>query len=630
MTATTITGSHSSEVVLSNAATQNPATVAVGASISAAGIALLGESGTAWTVTNYGTVQGTGTGSAGVALFGGGVISNMSTGSLTAYTDGVYVKGGTGTVTNAGSISGTGTSGVGIVLLTGGSVTNLALGIISGNQTAGAGVVLSDGGAVDNQQNGTISGGNDGVFAATTAASVTNLGSIHGSVNAVYLSSGGTISNQSGGIISGGTYGVKTNGSIAATIINQGLISSPTKAAVGLLGGGYLSNAGTGVITGNGYGIKAVNDPVTIVNAGSITGGTVGGVVLFAGGTVSNIGSGTILGGLYGVVALNTAATVANMGTIRGPGKAGVQLRDGGYVSNAGTGTILGGVYGVEALTIAATVSNQGIIDGAGRAGIQLRDGGYVSDAGTGTITGAYFGVQISTVSATVANFGSISSSAVYPVGDRSFDAAGVDLAAGGIVSNGTTGDIRATWKGVEIGAVGTNVGGTVLNQGTIYASNSNPDTGAAVWIHGPGLISNATTGTIDGGPYGIVAYYQTTLVNFGSVGGSVWAFDPTPGFADRVIVAPGAVFSGIVSGGNTIGASVVSTLQLASGSSGGTLPGLGSQFIDFAQVYAKPDALWTLTRRRLRSSPARRCPTSAPWWRRRSATPERSPASAP
>lgn len=110
MTGTTISGVHLSSVTLSNAATENPATVASGAAITAAGIALLGEAGTVWTLTNYGVVLGTGTGSAGVALMGGGTISNTSTGSIAGATDAVYVNGGPGIVTNAGSISGTDTA----------------------------------------------------------------------------------------------------------------------------------------------------------------------------------------------------------------------------------------------------------------------------------------------------------------------------------------------------------------------------------------------------------------------------------------------------------------------------------------------------------------------------------------
>src|SRR5208282_191589 len=61
------------------------------------------------------------------------------------------------------------------------------------------------------------------------------------------------------------------------------------------------------------------------------------------------------------------------------------------------------------------------------------------------------------------------------------------------------------------------------------------------------------------------------------------------------VIVDPGAVFSGIVNGGNTIGATAASTLELASAATSGELSGLGTQFINFAQVMIDAGAVWTL-----------------------------------
>ena len=60
------------------------------------------------------------------------------------------------------------------------------------------------------------------------------------------------------------------------------------------------------------------------------------------------------------------------------------------------------------------------------------------------------------------------------------------------------------------------------------------------------------------------------------------------------MVDAPGAIFSGIVLGGNDIGTSIASTLELASGASAGTLNGLGSYFIQFEDVTIDAGATWT------------------------------------
>ena len=136
MTGTTISGVILSSVTLSNAATQNPATVASNGTILAPTVGLLGESGTAWTVTNYGVVQGGSVASSaaaaiGIALYGGGVLTNQTQATIGGYL-GVFVANAAGTVTNAGTIIGESTTGLGVALLAGGSVTNQALGRITG------------------------------------------------------------------------------------------------------------------------------------------------------------------------------------------------------------------------------------------------------------------------------------------------------------------------------------------------------------------------------------------------------------------------------------------------------------------------------------------------------------------
>ena len=102
-------------------------------------------------------------------------------------------------------------------------------------------------------------------------------------------------------------------------------------------------------------------------------------------------------------------------------------------------------------------------------------------------------------------------------------------------------------------------------------------------------------SGIIAGGPFAIVAYNQVTVVNAGSIGGTLYGLDAIgTGFADRVVADPGARFSGTFSGGNTIGSAVYSTLELASGSSAGTIANAGT-FVDFGQIALDAGARWTL-----------------------------------
>jgi hypothetical protein len=64
-------------------------------------------------------------------------------------------------------------------------------------------------------------------------------------------------------------------------------------------------------------------------------------------------------------------------------------------------------------------------------------------------------------------------------------------------------------------------------------------------------------------------------------------------GYADRLVLDPGASLVGKVDGGNTLGSAVASTLELATGASTGTISGLGSQFVNFATVEVDSGAFW-------------------------------------
>ncbi|HEU0155476.1 MAG TPA: hypothetical protein VFQ82_05345, partial [Stellaceae bacterium] len=73
MAGTTYHGTYVNGIVLSNPATQNPATIAATGYVSKNGFALVGARGTAWTVSNLGTINGNGTLGVGIDLEGGAV-----------------------------------------------------------------------------------------------------------------------------------------------------------------------------------------------------------------------------------------------------------------------------------------------------------------------------------------------------------------------------------------------------------------------------------------------------------------------------------------------------------------------------------------------------------------------------
>ena len=119
----------------------------------------------------------------------------------------------------------------------------------------------------------------------------------------------------------------------------------------------------------------------------------------------------------------------------------------------------------------------------------------------------------------------------------------------------------------------------------------------AGVALFSSGVVSNASSGVISGVYKGVGIYNGPgTVVNAGSIvatGTNGLAVSLTSGFGNLLVDEPGGVFVGIVDGGNTIGSTVSSTLELAASSLQGTMSGLGSQFVDFAQVTIDPGANW-------------------------------------
>jgi hypothetical protein len=97
-------------------------------------------------------------------------------------------------------------------------------------------------------------------------------------------------------------------------------------------------------------------------------------------------------------------------------------------------------------------------------------------------------------------------------------------------------------------------------------------------------------------GSYGVyIAGAVGSVTNLGTITGSSYAVDLTfSSAANQVVVGPGAVFNGIVSGGN-------GTLELAAGSGAagtlsGTIGGTSGSFRNFSQLVIDPGAVWSLS----------------------------------
>src|SRR5690242_5979588 len=203
----------------------------------------------AWTVLNHGSIYGPG--ASGIYLQNGGNIVNYA--SAIIFGDvGVAISRYTtadpaGTVVNSGYIRG----GTGVVLLAG-AVTNNAAALIGGNYAA-----------VSIAQGGTI----------------TNYGTLHGTVHGIELYSGGGVTN-SGTVLATSASGVLlSHGGIVHNVVGS--------AASAALIAGYNAIAGTQVAGTSGA--------IAIYNTGTLLGAPGDAISLQNGGAVLNAGS--IIGG---------------------------------------------------------------------------------------------------------------------------------------------------------------------------------------------------------------------------------------------------------------------------------------------------------------------------------------------
>ncbi|MDR3521181.1 MAG: Hint domain-containing protein [Acidocella sp.] len=581
-------------------------------------------------VSNAGLI----TGYSGINSNGTAFISNASTGFINAYRTGIELNGG-GTVLNAGAIQATGTQTtytpfVGVYLTQGGAILN------SGSITGPVGVkILGTIGAPGYVENSQL------ISASSTASPNANVS--NGFVNfgaGVYINVAGSVVNS--GTIIGNHAGVAFNNSNGGrgTINNTGSISSSAGYGVLLEDGGSVSNSS--IISGYRTGIRADNAVTTIFNTGIILGtgntfsdnGTLSaknlgpgtyvshGIALNNGGTIFNEATGTI-SAVQGVEISGTNHSyIFNAGLIDATNRSGINLKDLGTVNN--TGTILANNSGVQ-LYNGGYFKNGGLITATNKVGVYLAK--YENVTNNGTINANYAGIY-AYKGAYVRNSGNIASTLK----------AGVYLKAAGNVSN--SGTIIGNGSGVFLAnGVVTNLHpGTIIGGDGILATKGNVTNqsfvdgtvSAGIYLQGSGSIFNAAAGTFQGTKYGVeLGGSSSYLGNFGTANGSIGVYIKAGGYlknsgtalgtigvyaksggvisdsgvisgtADAVkfgptgggklIINPGASFTGTVDGGHN------ASMELG-GTSHVTLSGLGTQFINFSTIKVDAGSFWTLS----------------------------------
>ena len=484
------------------------------------------------TVANAGiiTAPTTNANSRGVLLQNGGIVTNISGGTISGGV-GVLLL-GIGTVTDAGTIEFGSTTGIALdfsssganrlivdpgatfvgEVLGGSGTLELASALSAGTLTAagfsGFNIVDFDAGAQwtlagsTTALTGVISGftSNDTIdLLGFTATSASYAG---GNLTLTNASTAHTTLHFSGGPFNTGIANITTNA--GGTDITLGTSS----ASYSWIGGS--TNWATPVDWSSGT-IPGTTAVATIANAGSNTVTIVSGEsVGVAGITLSNSITLLVAGTLVptGLVSISGAVlSVTGTGTVSG-NTAGVGIgmyAAGASVVNLGTITGFKAIYGK---TVPGTVINAGHIVGGSTsvtgAGISLAAGGFVSNQSAGSINGAT-AVYIKSAAGTLANYGVIS-------GGTTSVEYGVLLAKGGTITNASGATISGD-QGIK--AFGAAL--TVNNAGQISSDTAH---GKGIYLADGGSVTNQSGATI-AGSYGVFSTtLPITVMNAGSIHG--------------------------------------------------------------------------------------------------------------
>jgi hypothetical protein len=238
------------------------------------------------------------------------------------------------------------------------------------------------------------------------------------------------------------------------------------------------------------------------------------------------------------------------------------------------TGAVLStgsGVDGIDGpIGTPSTISNGGTISSAGGIGAYLGAGGSIMNAASASLSGGPYGVFITGSAGTINNAGSIAGTSGY----------GACLEAGGSITNAAGGSISGSSEGIFFNGGA----GALTNSGIVSAMGA-----AGVDIEDGGSVTNSSGASISGSVFGVfIAGGAGRVNNAGTISGASYSVFMETNAANRLVVDPGAIFTGAVGGGG-------GTLELASGS--GSIGGINNgSFLQFQSVVGDSGGDWTLT----------------------------------
>ncbi len=340
------------------------------------------------------------------------------------------------------------------------------------------------------------------------------------------INSATTITNTGNGVY-GGAVTISTAGSIASS------------------GGSGIDTTGVGTVTNSGkvaaggsvgeYGVKINAGPSTLNNDGAIIGWV--GASANDASTIYNGTSGTITGSLIGVLQgevtpSDPGGTVLNKGTIAatGAGAQGGVVMQGSSFRNYSSGVVLSTTTGVYSHVRLTNVENDGkIIAGAGdfslaSYGVQLAAGGEITNTSGGTISGNTAGILIQGTAVPVYN------------------------------------DSGATITGGGFGIFTSIAGESFSNSGTISqtATATSQVTGlgtnfAAIYLKSGGDFTNSSGGLVEGAESGVrMQTAAGTIANFGKIAGATGIYLNDGGAITNAVTA---VVTGVLNAIYTKGA---------------------------------------------------------------------------